>query len=129
MKSIFLLAGLVIGACAMQACENAKRNSNDPDSLATTMIDSAEMAMTDSMSRYQDDQASFIQQAALGSMMEVELGNLAKEQAANEKVKAFAAMVVRDHNKINAALKTLAASREVNYPALFPKKTKHTWKP
>lgn len=124
MKSKLLLSALVLGACAFQACENTNRTSNDPDSLATTMIDSAEMAMADSMGMHNNDTASFMQKAAIGGMMEVELGKLAQEKAKNAKVKEFGAMMVKDHTKANAELKQLAQSRDVTLPTAYPEKDK-----
>ena len=124
MKSKFLMSALVIGACAFQACENATRTSNDPDSLATTMIDSAEMAMADSMGVHNNDTSSFMQKAAIGGMMEVELGNLAQQKASNTKVKEFGAMMVKDHTKANTELKQLAQSRDVTLPTTYPGKDK-----
>jgi putative membrane protein len=124
MNSKFLISALVLGACAFQACENTNRNSNDPDSLATTMIDSAEMAMTDSIGMHHNDTALFIQQAAIGSMMEVELGKLAQQNASNSKVKEFGALMVKEHTKANADLKKLAQSRYVSLPTSYPEKDK-----
>jgi putative membrane protein len=122
MKSKFLLSALVLGACVFQACENTNRTSNDPDSLATTMVDSAETAMADSMGMHNNDTTSFMQKAAIGGMMEVELGKMAQEKASNAKVKEFGAMMVRDHTKANAELKQLAQSRDVTLPTSYPEK-------
>ncbi|MBG6235761.1 putative membrane protein [Pedobacter sp. CAN_A7] len=124
MKSKFLISALVLGACAFQACENTSSTSNDPDSLATTMIDSAEMAMADSTGMHNNDTASFMQKAAIGGMMEVELGKLAQEKASHPKVKEFGAMMVNDHTKANVELKKLAQSRDVTLPTGYPEKDK-----
>ncbi|WP_432708536.1 DUF4142 domain-containing protein [Pedobacter sp.] len=124
MKSKFILSALILSACVFQACKNTNRTSNDPDSLSTTMVDSAEMAKADSTGMHNIDTASFIQKAAIGGMMEVELGKLAQEKAKNSKVKEFGAMMVKDHTKVNEELKKLAQSSDVTLATSYPLKLK-----
>jgi putative membrane protein len=56
----------------------------------------------------------FVVKAAGGGMMEVELGNIAQQNAANQRVKDFGAMMVRDHSKANDELKAFASRRNLN---------------
>jgi putative membrane protein len=49
-------------------------------------------------------------------MAEVELGELAADKAQNAEVKKFAQMMIADHTKANAELKTLAAKNNVTLP-------------
>jgi putative membrane protein len=58
----------------------------------------------------------FVQQAAIGGMAEVQLGQLAQTRAANPKVKQFASMMVRDHTKSNDELKQAAAAQSMPLP-------------
>jgi len=58
----------------------------------------------------------FMEKAAMGGMAEVELGNLAKEKAANAQVKEFGAKMVQDHGKAGDELKQLASSKGVALP-------------
>lgn len=58
--------------------------------------------------------------AALGGMMEVDLGKLAAENAADAKVKAFAAKMVADHTKANNELKTIAQESGITLPDKYP---------
>jgi putative membrane protein len=60
--------------------------------------------------------ASFMEEAAMGGMAEVELGKLAERRAANPKVKQFGKRMVTDHSKVNAQLKQLAARKGVTLP-------------
>ena len=46
--------------------------------------------------------ADFSVEAANGGMIEMQLAALAKTKAVNTRVKNFAAMMIEDHNKINA---------------------------
>jgi len=49
--------------------------------------------------------SDFLKEAAQGGMMEVQLGKLAQEKAADEKVKQFGKRMDQDHSKANDELK------------------------
>lgn len=70
-------------------------------------------------SRVDGDEANFMEKAALGGMMEVDLGKIA-QKSTNPKVKAFAAQMVTDHTKANMQLKTLAAKSGIILPSAYP---------
>lgn len=55
------------------------------------------------------DQA-FVDEAARGGKMEVDLGRLAEQNASDPKVKQFGARMVKDHTKLNSELGTVAKS-------------------
>lgn len=59
---------------------------------------------------------AFLAEAAQGGMAEVELGKLAATKAQDAEVKKFAQMMVDDHSKANAELKTLAAKKNLTLP-------------
>jgi putative membrane protein len=63
----------------------------------------------------------FARTAAVGGMMEVELGKVAEKNAASAQVKEFGAMMVADHGKANEELKGIAASKGIKIPAELPK--------
>jgi putative membrane protein len=58
----------------------------------------------------------FINEAAIGGMMEVQAGQLAATNATNDRVKAFGNMMVQDHTNANNQLKALASSKNVTIP-------------
>ena len=58
----------------------------------------------------------FYEEAAQGGMAEVELGKLAQQKATSPEVKAFGAMMVKDHSAANEKLKALAAKKGVTLP-------------
>lgn len=60
---------------------------------------------------------TFLTEAAQGGMAEIELGRLAATKAQNAEIKKYAQMMVDDHSKANAELKTLAAKKNVTLPA------------
>ncbi|CAN5254036.1 DUF4142 domain-containing protein [soil metagenome] len=66
--------------------------------------------------------AEFAVAAADGGLLEVELGKLAQSNAASTQVKSFGKMMMDDHSKANAELKTLAASKGIQLPAVLSEK-------
>jgi len=58
----------------------------------------------------------FMNQAAMGSLAEVELGRLALNQAASADVKGFAQQMIDDHSKAAGQLKQLAQGKNVMLP-------------
>jgi putative membrane protein len=72
----------------------------------------------------QDD--DFVEDASAKGVAEVEAGKLAEEKGVAADVKAFAAMMVKDHTAANAELKNLADSKklEVSDSAMLLDKAK-----
>ncbi|HEU4471775.1 MAG TPA: DUF4142 domain-containing protein [Flavisolibacter sp.] len=66
------------------------------------------------------EDSMFVMEAAAGGMMEVEAGNLAQQNGANQRVKDYGAMMVRDHGRANDELKSFASSRGMTLPASLP---------
>jgi putative membrane protein len=58
----------------------------------------------------------FIEHAASGGMMEVELGRLAQTRAASPRVKEFGQRMVDDHGRANAELKEVAKKASMSLP-------------
>jgi putative membrane protein len=72
------------------------------------------------------DAQTFVREAAIGGMAEVELGQLAAGKASSDAVKQFAQRMVTDHTKANAELKTLAQSKNLTVPTELDAKHKQT---
>jgi putative membrane protein len=70
------------------------------------------------------DAQTFVREAAIGGMAEVELGELATGKASSDAVKQFAQRMVTDHSKTNAELKTLAHSKGLTLPTELDAKHK-----
>ncbi len=64
----------------------------------------------------QPTEHTFAMRAAQTGMAEVELGRLAAERAANEKVKQFGQRMVDDHTKAKEQLRSIAAGNGPNLP-------------
>jgi putative membrane protein len=59
----------------------------------------------------------FVREAASGGMMELELARLAQQNAQSQRVKNFAAMIVKEHSKANEELRTIASNKNFTFPA------------
>ncbi len=68
----------------------------------------------------------FMDKAAQGGMAEVELGQLAEQNAQSSEVKAFGKRMVDDHSKANDQLKQLASQEEVSLPTSLDAKDQAT---
>jgi putative membrane protein len=114
MKKLSFVFVLGIATMAFQACGDA---DHDNDSINSNTTAENRIDSTDAMEDKQNETSKFMVKAANGGMMEVELGNLAKEKATNASVKEFAAMIVKDHSNANDELKSLAATKSITLPA------------
>ena len=100
------------------ACDNeAKDPVEKADSINDAKIDKVDSQATQPTVQADENTASFLVKAANGGMTEVQLGELAQQKAANQKVKDFGSMMVHDHSAANEELKKLAAQKNVTLPA------------
>lgn len=68
----------------------------------------------------------FIMEAASSSMMEIQLGTIAQEKATNPRVKAYGAMMVKDHTLATQELAPIAARLNVSLPdSMMRKHVRH----
>jgi putative membrane protein len=124
MKKLTVSLLLLIGAWSFQACGNSGDNATNMDSTATTenATDTgtgmgASTSSTDtSTGPFSDKGVDFAKKAAIGGMMEVQLGQMAAQKASNQRVKDFGQMMVADHSKANDQLKALASQHNVQLP-------------
>ena len=139
MKKKYLFGLLLSASAFLWACNNAgegsSNNTTDSSSTTTSSTSNATGTTTDTSMRGANGAASssattttasstpldaqdkdFVMKAANGGMMEVQLGQYAQENAANQRVKDFGSMMVRDHSKANGELKTIANNKGVTLP-------------
>jgi putative membrane protein len=64
-----------------------------------------------------DDINKFVKDAALGSMMEIQLGKLAQQKAASSDVKNFGQMMVENHTAASQKLKDVAGKLNITLPS------------
>ena len=117
MKQLFL--GL-ISLAFVSACNNDSGSADGDGTSITTGTDTVGIATTADTAGMAANAApldpmdrNFVMKAMAGSMMEVELGNHAQQNASNQRVKDFGAMMVRDHSKANDELNSFASRRNI----------------
>lgn len=66
----------------------------------------------------------FVQEAAVGGLMEVQLGRIAQNKAASDDVKRFGQRMVADHGRANERLKTVATQEGIPVPDTLPPEKK-----
>lgn len=81
-----------------------------PSAFAADPMTSATGGKLDSADR------KFVEKAAVGGMLEVRMGELAKDKASDPSVKAFGERMVKDHSQANAELTKIAAAKGVTVP-------------
>jgi len=91
--------------------EAKKENTEKIDSQAKTQASNDSVAAQPSVA-----DADFLVNAASGQMLEMQLGQLAQENARNERVKRFGAMMIKDHGEGVEKLKALASSKKIALP-------------
>lgn len=112
-NSTFIIA---LGVCStLFAC-----NSNDE---STGKADGVNLHGYTNQAHVTTEDANFMDKAALGGMMEVDLSKFAL-QSTNPKVKAFAEQMITDHTKANNELKALAYQSGVILPDTFDSEKK-----
>ena len=139
-KMNLALAGFFLLAC-FTACSDSGTSTTKTDSPTTAQsgdtshnnannpaVDNGSTSNTSTTNAtpFGKEDSTFAVKAAIGGLMEVEAGNLAQQNATNDRVKAFATMMVNDHSKANSELMSLASSRGMTLPStLPPDKQKH----
>ncbi|TDQ11883.1 DUF4142 domain-containing protein [Pedobacter metabolipauper] len=133
MKNKTLVALLFASAIGMQACNSSKNDSNATDSSITdsgsvisatdTLPVADSLAVTDSLTRDPGKYPTeFMTQAAIGGMMEIAAAKVAQKNAADPKVKEFAALMIKDHTAASNELSGIARSKEFSLPSTLPAK-------
>jgi putative membrane protein len=107
MKTVLFSALFAVGL-GLMACNNNSDKHQDP-------VDSASVVNKE-VKAVQPDASNFAVTAANGGMMEVELGKIAEDHAISPRVKAFGAMMVKDHSEANATLKGIAGTLNIALP-------------
>jgi putative membrane protein len=108
------LAGLLALAPALAAQSQGTTSgsmSKSTSSSTTTSSSSKKMSGTDS---------TFVKNAAVGGMEEVQLGQLAAQKASNPEVKNFGQRMVDDHSKANSQLQQIATQKGLTVPTALP---------
>lgn len=110
MKKVKTLS-LLFAACFFALVSCGTKNNQE---------DSKEVAEEQNEAKFDDtkldDDTEFAVAAADGSMLEIQLGQLALTKASSPKVKEFAQSMVDDHSKASEELKGLAQTKNITLP-------------
>ena len=95
------------------ANRSANRNTRGNENASGEQAGMANMTAQD---------RNFIMEAAMGGLLEVELGRVAAQQGMSEAVKQFGQRMVDDHSKANTELMSLASSKGITLPTELDEK-------
>jgi putative membrane protein len=106
-------------ALALAACNNAEQSPANETGLAngaisTAVEDTAAQATGAVAAPLANSVEAFVTNAAIGDMYEIESSKIAAEKSKSPAVKAFAAMMIKDHTGTTAKLKGAIASENLS---------------
>jgi putative membrane protein len=108
---------------------NRSQNQNANRSANRNTGDMGSTGSKTGMGSLNSQDSKFLMDAAMGGLMEVELGRVAAQQASSAAVKQFGQRMVDDHSAANTELMSLATSKGVTLPtALDEKHQEHVTK-
>lgn len=130
------IAVFAVGMTCFVSCGNNSSNESSSNDTATTsnntmMNDTASASnttntATTATATLDTMDKNFAMKAASGSMAEIEMANMAMQNSTNDRVKAFASMMIRDHGKATDELKSLAPNKGLTLPSQpMPEHMKH----
>ena len=111
------LSLMIAGVCILQACHNSEKEKQSGTMSSDSSVSASANGKQAKLSK---DEITFIEQAAVGGMMEIEAGNDALQKAKSTKVKEFAQMIVNDHTKASQELDSIARNKGLKLPSAYP---------
>lgn len=114
-----LIAALSLALPLAAAAQD--RETTTPSNAAQRPASQSNTGASDTTKPSHSD-TEFLKEAAMGGMLEVELGRVAVQNAASDQVKRFGQRMVDDHGKANDALKSLAQAEGVTLPTQLDSK-------
>jgi putative membrane protein len=126
MKSIKAIIGVLLSIVIFQACNHKSKNKVGGADSALSLKDSVRGNIPDSTGMLDTTaqlpfgltkkDTAFAYVAASQEITEVELGKIAQQRAAGRQVKAFGAIMVREHSKANDTLQAIARKQGIILP-------------
>lgn len=115
--SLALTAG-ALAALSLAACSNESGGAPDQQNQAANSVQdhTAGAVGTVAAPVAALTPASFVTNAAVGGMYEVEAGRIAAERSTNPRIKALGAKMVADHTAAGNELKPIAAASNLTVP-------------
>ncbi|MDN5285650.1 MAG: hypothetical protein JWR38_1924 [Mucilaginibacter sp.] len=115
MKKLSLMMMFMLSAWMFQACNNATKNDSKESADSTNAVKDSTTSGATGIAVDSVD-AKFATSAANAGLAEVAVGKVAEQKAVNQQVKAFAAMMVKDHSKANDELTAIAKTKNITLP-------------
>ncbi|HEU5053596.1 MAG TPA: DUF4142 domain-containing protein [Hanamia sp.] len=116
------IATTIAAAIILGACNGNSNSSSTTDSTTNTMSSSSDTGMNTmnnsdtAHATVSQDAINFVQEAATGGMMEVQLGNIAQKNSNNKDIKDYGKMLADDHSSANDKLKDIASKKNITVP-------------
>jgi len=138
MRQTIVLSTSLTAALLLVGCGKGTTNSNSSNTISNTTTTTRTTNTTTSVNTnagstteraaatLSAEDRSFINEAAIGGLAEVELGRLATKNAKSPDVKSFGQRMVDDHTKVNQELTQLASSKGITPPKELDAKNRAT---
>jgi putative membrane protein len=101
---------------------NSNSNSNSATQNQNSNTNTSAMGTQAGMASLSANDREFVMDAAMGGLMEVQLGRWAAQKGTSEAVKEFGKRMVDDHSQANTELMTLATSKGITLPTALDEK-------
>ena len=131
MKKKLVPFAICLSAGFIWSCNDTSDSTTADSDTTTTTPDTANTvntapATTVTATPLTKNDSTFVLDAAVGGLMEVQAGQLAQQNAKSQRVKDFGGMMVTDHTKANDELRSYASGHGITLPHSLPAdKQKH----
>jgi putative membrane protein len=113
---IMLSAAITFASCNSNGDKADKTSNNgEPGNADSTTTGATNHNNAD------NDDATFLSEAAYGGMKEVEGGKIAQQKGMSKDIKDLGSMMVKDHSAMNEKVKALAAKKNIQLPTAVSK--------
>jgi putative membrane protein len=106
-----LSMAVFLGACLGVQANDDQKGVSAQATVNTSADRSTDQSESGKLSR---GDANFVKEATQGGLMEVKMGQTAKDRGSSPEVKSYGEMLVKDHSKANERLTQLASQKGVN---------------
>jgi putative membrane protein len=111
-----LFGTLILMPIAMTAQVGQNPGSMPQQQNRPNITDPNQMGEPNAMTQSKVDDKTFVKEAAVGGLTEVQLGKLAQEKGSSDAVKQYGQRLVDDHSKANDELKRVASEANMTVP-------------
>lgn len=119
-KTIMLLTATAV-IVLLISCQNRQGGRNNEEAKDidkhAMIVEDAEVEGQGAGSQESGSAEEFVTDAASGSMMEIDLGKYAQQNASNQRVRNFGAMMVSDHTEASAELRKIVEGKNIQIPS------------